>query len=225
MAIVVKVDDVGRLDETSLLVVLAMAAVNRLVEDCGGRRIRLFVVTDDDVEFKSLMLPFSELEKTPLDSVPVEVAICSSLLLFSFPCLLLGDTLSNRLPSDLTVCHRGLDDDVTALELLFELILLMLFVAVPRSFETETDDDDDTSRALGLLLVTTRELTSFLSPVWTAVGGRIALILMELLPKGTALFMKTGSELLLGFKGTATPPAARRLVDIALVRARLVVKM
>ena len=87
-------DDVGRLDETSLLVVLAMAAVNRLVEDCGGRRIRLlFVVVitdndDEDVEFKSLMLPFSELEKTPLDSVPVEVAICSSLLLFSFPCLL-----------------------------------------------------------------------------------------------------------------------------------------
>ena len=125
------------------------------------------------------------------------------------------------------MCHRGLDDDddVTALELLFELILLMLFVAVRlRSFETETDDDDDdTSRAaLVLLLVTTRELTSFLSPVWTAVGGRIAaLILMELLPKGTALFMKTGSELLLGFKGTATPPAAaRRLVDIAAVRRR-----
>lgn len=119
------------------------------------------------------------------------------------------------------MCHKGLDDDVTALELLFELILLMLFVAVRlRSFETETDDDDDTSRAaLVLLLVTTRELTSFLSPVWTAVGGRIAaLILMELLPKGTALFMKTGSELLLGFKGTATPPAARRLVDIAVIR-------
>jgi hypothetical protein len=88
--VIVVVDEVGRLDETSLLVVLAMAAVNRLVEDCGGRRIRLFVVItdDEDVEFKSLMLPFSELEKTPLDSVPVEVAICSSLLLFSFPCLL-----------------------------------------------------------------------------------------------------------------------------------------
>ena len=151
--------------------------------------------------FKSLMLPLSEPEKTPLDSVPVEVAICSSLLLFSLPCLLLGDTLSNRLPSDLTVfqLRRGLDD---ALELLFELILM--FFVIARSLETDTVD----TSALVLLLVTTRELTSFLSLVWTAVGGRIALILMELL-RGTALFMRTGSELLLGFKHGTTAPARR----------------
>lgn len=154
----------------------------------------LDVVTGESL-FKSLMLPFSELEKTPLDSVPVEVAICSSLLFFSLPCLLLGDTRSNRLPSDdFILCHSGGLDGVTA----FELILWLDNV---RSFET-----DDTG-ALVLLLVTTRELTSFLSLVcWTAVGGRIAL--MELL-RGTALLMRTGSELLLGFKGTATP--ARRL--------------
>lgn len=199
------VADVGRLD-TSLLVVLAMAAVNRLVEDCGGRRIRLLdMIATVESLFKSLMLPFSEPEKTPLDSVPVEVAICSSLLLFSLPCLLLGDTLSNRLPSDFTVFHSSGLDDVTALELLFELILLLLVV---RSLETDISLDIDDTRALVLLLVTTRELISFLSLVWTAVGGRIALILMELL-RGTALFMRTGSELLLGFKGTATP--ARRL--------------
>jgi hypothetical protein len=193
----------GRFD-TSLLVVLAMAAVNRLVEDwVVGRRLLLLtgVVVVDSL-FKSLMLPFSELEKTPLDSVPVDVAICSSLLLFSLTCLLFGDTRSNRLPSDdFILCQSGgLDIVVTVFELILDNV---------RSFVTETDD----TRALVLLVATTRELTSFLSPVcWTAraVGGRIALSLMELL-EGTALLMRTGSELLglLGFKGTATPTARR----------------
>lgn len=196
----------GRFD-TSLLVVLAMAAVNRLVEDwVVGRRLLLLtgVVVVDSL-FKSLMLPFSELEKTPLDSVPVDVAICSSLLLFSLTCLLLGDTRSNRLPSDdFILCQSGGLDIVVVT--VFELILDNV-----RSLVTETDD----TRALVLLVATTRELTSFLSPVcWTAraVGGRIALSLMELL-EGTALLMRTGSELLglLGFKGTATPTTARRL--------------
>lgn len=196
----------GRFD-TSLLVVLAMAAVNRLVEDwVVGRRLLLLTGVVVDSLFKSLMLPFSELEKTPLDSVPVDVAICSSLLLFSLTCLLLGDTRSNRLPSDdFILCQSGgLDMVVTVFELILDNV---------RSFVTETDD----TRALVLLVATTRELTSFLSPVcWTAraVGGRIALSLMELL-EGTALLMRTGSELLLGllgFKGTtATPTTARRL--------------
>lgn len=170
---------VGRL--TSLLVVLAIAAVNRLVDDCCGRRIRLDVTT-----FNSFKLPFSELEKTPLDSVPVEVAICCScLLFFSLPNFLFGAT---RPPNVLTVCHKGFDD-VTPLELLFELILLA-----------------DTARPLVLLVVTTRELTSFRS-LCRAVGGRIALILMELL-KGTALLVGKTKGILLGFEGST---ASRRL--------------
>lgn len=208
----------GRFD-TSLLVVLAMAAVNRLVDDwVVGRRLLLLTGGVVDSLFKSLMLPFSELEKTPLDSVPVEVAICSSLLLFSLTCLLLllGDTRSNRLPSDdFILCQSGGLDvvvDVTVFELILDNV---------RSFVTETDD----TRALVLLVATTRELTSFLSPVcWTAraVGGRIALSLMELL-EGTALLMRTGSELLLlGFKGTATP-TARRLDIVSSLRGEIVI--
>ena len=116
--------------------------------------------------------------------------------------MLPGATL---LPSDLTLCHRGLLVVVTATELalVFKLILLLV---VTRSLDTD-------------LLVTNREVTSFRS--LRVVGGRIALIWIELF-KGTALFVaETGAALVLF--GTAAGCAATRRLDI--VQARLVVNL
>lgn len=101
---------------------------------------------------------------------------------------MLGET---RLPSDLTLCHSGLDVLAT-LALLFELILL---------FWTRSLD----CGAL-VLQVAAREPTSVFSVLTVVDGERIALILIEFL-KGTALVVgKSGAALVL--TGTV---GARRL--------------
>lgn len=190
---------VGRLTMLSLLVVLATAAENRLVEVCVGRSVRLDVTI--------LASTFSQSEKTPLDSVPVELTISSlaSLLctctVLSLPfCLLLGDT---RLPKDFTLCHRGLDEDANTLLVLDGLLfVLVILLFVTRSLETGTFDFREGATNCGLI--------SFFSLLAGAVGERIALILTELRKGTEALFgTKTGGALV--FSGTA---AGTRRLDI-----------